>query len=441
MKICDRATAVVKLFNVVFYGGYACWYFYSPLLLRWRGVPSGLIGAVLAVRPVVGAAITPLWTALADASGWHQTLHVTSLVIGGLSRVLYRAAPTSAAPLLAAAVASEVLTCHMTPLGDTAVVVGLKRLGRPQDEYSQQLLWGAVGAGWIFMPLAGALLRGRSHDTSWLIALALHIGMMLISASMASCLWNIGRRSKARVGGEAAAPAAAAAEPRGRWRGALREVRPSLHGCARCVLFFWCGFFHAATEGYLFLYLDALGASTMLDGLAILFTCLSEVAVMAVAGRLISRLGLDGCLVLIFACYLLRFLAYVALAQPWCPSLYLVLPAQLLHGVTFGLYWSAGVHWAAASAPDGLAATFQGAFAALRDGGATLALLAGGMVLDRVGGEGLYAGAALAAACAALAALALVGTTAVRRRRTSGLLRGVTELSSTSTSRGAGTRT
>ena len=60
MKICDRATAVVKPFNVAFYGGYAVWYFYCPLLLRWRGVPSGLIGVVLAVRPVVGAAVTPL---------------------------------------------------------------------------------------------------------------------------------------------------------------------------------------------------------------------------------------------------------------------------------------------------------------------------------------------------------------------------------------------
>ena len=42
----------------------------------------------------------------------------------------------------------------------------------------------------------------------------------------------------------------------------------------------------------------------MLDGLAILFTCLSEVAIMACAGRLISRLGLDGCVSLIFVCYL-----------------------------------------------------------------------------------------------------------------------------------------
>ena len=257
-KRADAPTLVAKLFNVVFYGGYAMWYFYCGLLLRWRGVPSSLIGVVLAVRPVVGTTVTPLWTALADVSGRHQALHVGSLVVGGASRLLYLAVPATATPLLAAAVASEVLTCHMTPLSDTAVVTGLKRLGRPQTEYAQQRLWGAVGAGWIFMPLAGVLLQGRSHATAWHIALALHIGLLWLSACLAPRLWGIGGRSRARAdSGTEAAAAAEAAEasaPRGgHWLNAARQVRPSLRGCARCVLFFWCGCFHAATEGFLFL--------------------------------------------------------------------------------------------------------------------------------------------------------------------------------------------
>ena len=125
--------------------------------------------------------------------------------------------------------------------------------------------------------------------------------------------------------------------------------------------------------------------------------------------------------------FALRFVAYASLAASWCPSVWLVLPAQLLHGITFGLYWTAGVHWAASSAPEGLAATFQGAFAALRDGGAALALVAGGVAIGRFGGEGLYAGTALAAGCALLVALALAGVSAagMQRRRASGrLLRG-----------------
>lgn len=313
---CETPLVIAKLFNVIFYGGYGIFYFYCGLLLRWRGVPSSLIGVVLAVRPVVGTLVTPLWTALADASGRHQSLHMCSLVVGSVSRLLYVAVPATAAPLLAAAVVSEVLTCSMTPLGDTAIVEGLKRLGRPSEDYARQRLWGAVGAGWIFVPACGALLRGRSHAASWAIALGMHIGPCVLSACMAPWLWRIGgSRERPPAPGRTAAaeaaaaaevvpaPAAAAAAERG-WAaavGRLRSVRPSWRGAVRCVLFFWCGCFHAATEGFLFLYLDELGASTLLEGVSILCTCLSEVAVMAVAQRVLSRLGLDGCLALIFA--------------------------------------------------------------------------------------------------------------------------------------------
>ena len=455
---CDRPMAIAKVFNCIYYGGYSIFYFYSPLLLRWRGVPANLIGVLLAVRTVVGMLVTPLWTALADALGRHQLFHQLFLVLGSTSRLLYLVTPAAPAPLVAAAVLSEVLTCGMTPLGDTAIVKALKRLDRPTEHYARQRLWGAIGAGWIFMPLAGALLDGRTHTESWAIVLELHISLLVLSACMVSRLWRIGESqggAEDALGPQPSPPRAPSSDtdavsrqpddkpqPAGerRSRGAsivtlLRSVRPTWRGFARCVLFFWCGCFHAATvrederglarpcqraqkqhpqrarlrcalqEGFLFLYLDSLGASALLEGVAILFTCLSEVLIMAVAQSLIVRLTIDGCLVLIFGCYLVRFVAYVAL--PAMPSLWLVLPAQLLHGITFGLYWTAGATYAAACAPEGLAATFQGAFSALKDGGATLALVAGGVIFGHVGGEGLYRISAMTAACALPLALTL----------------------------------
>ena len=66
--------------------------------------------------------------------------------------------------------------------------------------------------------------------------------------------------------------------------------------------------------------------------------------------------------------------------------------------------------YAAAVAPEGLEATLQGAFAALISGGQALALVVGGVLFDRIGGARLYGGAAVGAACVALAAAALVLT-------------------------------
>lgn len=89
------------------------------------------------------------------------------------------------------------------------------------------------------------------------------------------------------------------------------------------------------------------------------------------------------------------------------PYTWVILPIQLLHGITFGLYWTLGVQWAAACAPPGLDATLQGAFAALISLGQTIALTLGGYAFETVGGAQLYAASAVVAACAGLVAAAL----------------------------------
>lgn len=83
-------------------------------------------------------------------------------------------------------------------------------------------------------------------------------------------------------------------------------------------------------------------------------------------GSIIRALGLDGCFHLCFAAFLLRLGCYATLSlwgSPW-----LVLPVELLHGLTFGLTWSAGVAKGASIAPPGLEATTQSAFQGLMFG-------------------------------------------------------------------------
>lgn len=131
---------------------------------------------------------------------------------------------------------------------------------------------------------------------------------------------------------------------------------------------------------------------------------------MAAAGRLTRRLGIDGCLVLILGCYTLRFAGYATLSSAWA-----VLPFQLLHGITFGLYWTVGTTYAALCAPAGLEATLQGAFTALISAGQALALIGGGFLFDAFGGAKLYAGAASSAAAVTLVALALAAAAGLPR--------------------------
>ena len=68
--------------------------------------------------------------------------------------------------------------------------------------------------------------------------------------------------------------------------------------------------------------------------------------------------GVDGAMHLVVAASVLRLSMYTLLAS-W-PTTWLVLPVELLHGLTFGLAWAAGTHKAAQLAPNaGLMASMQ----------------------------------------------------------------------------------
>ena len=68
-------------------------------------------------------------------------------------------------------------------------------------------------------------------------------------------------------------------------------------------------------------------------GLTITFTCASEIPIFACTGWLLRTFGVDPVLHVVLGVFVLRFLLYTYLPawnNPW-----LVLPIELLHGITF----------------------------------------------------------------------------------------------------------
>ena len=92
-------------------------------------------------------------------------------------------------------------------------------------------------------------------------------------------------------------------------------------------------------------------------GLTITFTCASEIPIFACTGWLLRTFGVDPVLHIVLGTFILRFLLYTWLPawnNPW-----LVLPIELLHGITFACAWAAGTVNCARIAPRGLKATTQ----------------------------------------------------------------------------------
>lgn len=176
------------------------------------------------------------------------------------------------------------------------------------------------------------------------------------------------------------------------------------------------GYGIGAIEGFFFLYLEDLGAHPLLMGIDLFVTCIAEAPFFYLTTFLFQRVSVDICLQIVLLAYIVRMGAYVLL--PNLPSPWYILPVDLLHGVTFGVGWSAGAVQAARLAPSHLRATMQSVFQATFSGlGYGAGGLVSGWLYRKGGGRAVFMGGIVVIVSGWLAYLVLTGVGRVVRRR------------------------
>lgn len=116
-------------------------------------------------------------------------------------------------------------------------------------------------------------------------------------------------------------------------------------------------------------------------GLSLSITCLAELPFFFYAGELMNKFSPRGLLVFSLFCYGIRLLYYSFLPHAWA-----VLPAELLHGVTFAAFWSASVSLISSNSPPNLSATAQGLLSGFYEGlGTAMGTLLGGLMYQILG--------------------------------------------------------
>lgn len=130
----------------------------------------------------------------------------------------------------------------------------------------------------------------------------------------------------------------------------------------------------------------APGASGLLLGLCLAANCIGEVPIFYFSGAIIKRLGVELSINIAIIAYLLRLAAYAMI--PWLPSLWIILPVEVLQGLTFALAWSAGTVHCRDVAPPHLRSSVQSIYSGLYSGvGAGVGGLAGGLLYGAFGGQ------------------------------------------------------
>ena len=310
---------------------------YVPLYLQDELHASKVtIAAIMAMQVGIQVVVTPSALSYGQNNGKALELTIAAWVISAIGVGLLALSRTVGGATFSFAVWSVggMLVC---PLNDSAALL---QLGERKSEYGKQRLWGAVTWG-LGNAAAGKLIQSVGFRTTSIVAVLLH----LVAGGFAASLRSHVQTQELLAGGRAKDGARTLVRT-----SALADADNKSHvwpafTTPAAMLFILtvmvCSSYFAAIQSYLFLWLADLGAAPDIMGLSLTFTCITEPIFFFFAPKMIKELGVEWMMKLTIGSYAIRCLAYSVLSPRHATW---VLPVELLHGVTFGVFISAVVH-------------------------------------------------------------------------------------------------
>lgn len=353
-KQTPSRAVVPGLMFFVFFASAAMLLPFLGLHYRSVGMSESQVGVLSGLKPLMVIFGAGLWSAAADATGRHGALLTLALVGTALAAAALLHAATFAALMLLALILAFCFSAVGPILDNTT----LHTLGKQADRFGQVRVWG--GVGWAF----AAVLIGYGVDR-----------------------WGLRASFYGFVGGIAFAALISRflQVPQGGFAGGIAQALGTIvrtRGWPRFLLTVaFGGLGVGAMNSYLLMYMQDIGSSGRIMGLAVSLGTMSELALFVAAPALLQRFGPRRLVLLSLFGNGARLVAYSLTTIPL-----LVLPIQMLHGIAFGLLFIGGVAYAARMAPNGLATAAQGVMnSAIFGVGAFAGALLGGALYQHLG--------------------------------------------------------
>jgi MFS family permease len=251
----------------------------------------------------------------------------------------------------------------VSPVGSLADSATISMLGEDRAMYGRIRMGGTIGWG-VFAPIAGALVDNYGLKIAfWIFSLLMFANLFVAQKVV---------------------------------HGATEHEQSNQHGVRyfltsrRWVLFlisaFLGGLGSLSVASYLFPYMAEMGSSETVMGIVAFTTTVTEVPIFFFGNRLVKRFTSQGLFMIALVVMGIRsiFLAWATVPMA-------VLIVQAFGGMIFPAMWLAGVSYADEYAPSGLKSTAQGLFGAMTFGfGSAIGGFAGGLLLESIGGRGLF---------------------------------------------------
>ena len=329
------------------------------LFYQGLGFNGAQIGLLTGIPPLISMVSSPFGTSLADARRWHRFVMGLGILVSAL--VVFLLPLFSAFGIIFSLII--LFNTFISPVASLADSGTMTMLGDERSKYGRVRLGGTIGWG-LFAPIAGTVVENYG----------LRVGFWMFSAVM---LINFFVSQKFIHGTHDTGATST---------GGFRVFLTSRRWISFFFLAFLGGVGALSAAAYLFPYMAELGADESTMGLALTISTLTELPVFFLAHRLVKKFGSSGLLTLTLLMFGVRSLLYAAVSTPA-----MVLAVQVFGGMIFPAMWTAGVSYADEHAPAGLKASAQGLFGAMSFGvGSAFSGLVSGLLLERIGGRGMY---------------------------------------------------
>jgi MFS transporter, PPP family, 3-phenylpropionic acid transporter len=347
-------------FYFLFYAALA--YFAPFIVLFYQEIQfSGpQIALLTGIPPLITLFAGPFWTNVADARRWHRQVMNLGIVVAIFSVLLLQHMSIFALALITVIV----LYFFFSPVASLSDSATIAMLGADKAMYGRVRIGGTIGWG-LFALIAGAMINSYGLKLAfWGFAF-----FSLFNLFVAQKLVYDDSVAHGSLSG-------------GGVRFFLRSRRWQLF----LVSSFLGGLGASSVASFLAPYMTGLGANESQIGLAIMIATLTELPIFFFGNRLLKRFAAQK--LFLFSLLMMGFRSIFYALVKTTSAVFVV---QAFGGMIFPAMWLAGVAYADEHAPVGLKSTAQGLFGAMSFGfGAAVGGFLGGLLLESVGGRGMY---------------------------------------------------
>jgi MFS transporter, PPP family, 3-phenylpropionic acid transporter len=317
---------------------------YLPVWLDWAGLGLREIAIITATPLFVRVAVTPAIAFAADRAGDHRRFLI-GLSWAGLVALVVLSQSREFGAIFLCMVAFALAWTTVMPLTETVAMSGVKAAGL---DYGRMRVWGSLS--FIAASLVGGWVVERlgSGSAIWLVV----AGMALTTVAAHGLARPIGL---GRLKAATSPPRLSIAQAAGLLRSRVFLVFLLAAGAVQAA--------HAVFYTFGTLHWRAQGLSSAWCGTLWAVSIIAEVGLFAFSRVVVERTGPVALIALGGGAAVVRWSA-----MGFDPPLALLLPLQVLHGLTFGAAHLGAIHFMGRTVPGAQAGTAQAVYASVTGG-------------------------------------------------------------------------